>query len=216
MEMSEIIKLNVGGKIIMSKKDNLIKIPLIEKLLTTKLSTDKDENENIFIDRNPDMFEKILNKIRNGKEKENLIIDNDDDEFIDECKYYLMPIKMRKICEFRVFNLEKSYYSDENKTETKEYYPDSNAILIAEKGDGRDIDDNTELFNELIENKIAFPTNFSYSSDYNGILKYEGRYYDYIKDESGEHKFIVIRVKEIDRVNKKLVNSFIKIKYADE
>lgn len=86
-----LVKLNVGGKIFMTFKDTInIKNSFFEKLFDESLPITKDDNGNIFIDRDPKLFNLILNKLRDHQ----YIYDNDDIKnelnfygLLDRCKF---------------------------------------------------------------------------------------------------------------------------------
>lgn len=60
------IKINVGGKIFETTENTLKESSLFFKgLLSGNFSYLKDENGNLFVDRSPDLFTKVLNIIRN-------------------------------------------------------------------------------------------------------------------------------------------------------
>eukprot|EP01130_Rhizamoeba_saxonica_P016569 TRINITY_DN7680_c0_g1_i1.p1 TRINITY_DN7680_c0_g1~~TRINITY_DN7680_c0_g1_i1.p1 ORF type:complete len:591 (-),score=138.85 TRINITY_DN7680_c0_g1_i1:60-1832(-) len=66
---SDLIGLNVGGTVFQVLKENLLKEhSMFTAMLKGELNTKKDGNGNIFIDRDPTMFNYILNYLRNGKE----------------------------------------------------------------------------------------------------------------------------------------------------
>lgn len=62
--MTEIIKLNIGGKIIQTKKSTLCQSKFFNTLLN-----DYDISDEVFIDDDPDLFIHLLNKLRNAKYK---------------------------------------------------------------------------------------------------------------------------------------------------
>lgn len=62
------VALNVGGKIFTTTKSTLRAIPdsKLDKIITGRFPVIKDENENIFLDRNPDYFQYVLEFLRDG------------------------------------------------------------------------------------------------------------------------------------------------------
>jgi len=124
----------------MSKKETLMKIDLIGKLLTTEMSVEKDENGIIFIDRDPVLFKRILNDVRNERE----IITNDR-YLIDECKYYGIKYKNKVVNYFKLFSVCER---DESRCSPRTLYNNQHIIVF---------DDDTE-FDELKEKNIMTET----------------------------------------------------------
>jgi hypothetical protein len=62
------IALNVGGKLFTTTKSTLRAIPdsKLDKIITGRFPVIKDENDNIFLDRNPDYFQYVLEFLRDG------------------------------------------------------------------------------------------------------------------------------------------------------
>jgi len=62
------VALNVGGKIFTTTKSTLRAVPdsKLDKMITGRFPLLKDENGNIFLDRNPDYFPYILEFLRDG------------------------------------------------------------------------------------------------------------------------------------------------------
>jgi len=180
----KIIKLNVGGKIIMSYKNILFKIPLVKKLLTTELSTEKDDNGNIFIDRDPHLFEKILNDVRNERK---IIVD--DIIMEDECKYYGVEHNKKNIYHLNLINK-----SDEELR---------NTIIIFEK-------EATKLFNEIIENKLGVEEYLSKVGISSEAYEIDQKLYRICLDSfEGAEKVIILNVFNLPEINKKLRESII-------
>ena len=107
-----IVTINVGGRVIMSDEKVISKIPLIEKLLSTKMNVIRDENGHIFIDRDSEIFSRILNYVRNEKE---IILQFHDEEFEDECKYYGMEYFVKKKLFYSEADRRLRHYDDRYK-----------------------------------------------------------------------------------------------------
>ena len=207
--MNAIIKINVGGKIIMSKKENFIKFPLIEKLLSTKMSTDKDENGNIFIDRDPDIFGKILNDFRNERD---VIVDNKTVE--DECQFYGITYKEKReiaVEPVTIYCLHSDVYSrpeDEKILESKE-----KKILITEN--------ERSAFDELTNLGVGESLKLStYVGDkhYDVYNKYYHTYeygsesimfITYHDDNADEIDAILLDIVDIEKINNRLTKNHI-------
>ena len=77
------IKINVGGKIFETTENTLKESSLFFKgLLSGNFSYLKDENGNLFVDRSPDLFTKVLNIIRNYESE------NFSDDIKKELEYF--------------------------------------------------------------------------------------------------------------------------------
>lgn len=101
------ITLNVGGKLFPTTMLTIEKIPSVKSLIESQMGKILDSNGNVFIDRDPVMFEKILNFVRNG---EPVIVD--DVGLALECKYYCVEFIYKQILTVREVNIE---YSDGTK-----------------------------------------------------------------------------------------------------
>ena len=66
-KQEDIIKLNVGGRLFMTSRRTLSKYPSKLKTICQNENIPKDQNGAIFIDWDPNRFEKMLNYIRMGK-----------------------------------------------------------------------------------------------------------------------------------------------------
>ena len=67
--LSEIVTLNVGGKIISTTKHTLLSIndTFFTVLLSGRIPSHRDDSGAIFIDRDPDLFSTILNYLRTNR-----------------------------------------------------------------------------------------------------------------------------------------------------
>lgn len=94
---NNIVKINVGGKTFQTLKSTLEKSEFIKTMLEKKNNNDEqiilDENDNLFLDCDPIIFEKVLNYLRHGdinlKNEKNL---NDYEKILNMCDYLLIPI----------------------------------------------------------------------------------------------------------------------------
>ena len=63
---SEVVRVNVGGRVFTTTMATLSNIPFFNGLFETGCDIDRDHNGLIFIDRNPDFFADVLENARNG------------------------------------------------------------------------------------------------------------------------------------------------------
>lgn len=117
-EEDKVITVNVGGKLFTTMKSNLKKSKFFNVIFENKLECTVDENNRIFVDRDPDLFSIILNYLRTNKIKniENVDIEayNEELDFyqldvpkIVKLSYEIDTSKHRRvvICEMDLINL---------------------------------------------------------------------------------------------------------------
>ena len=182
------ITLNVRGKIIISKDKILMKIPFIEKLLTTRLLVDKDDYGNIFIDRDPVLFGKILNYLKNEQD----VFASENSSLESECKYYMVDCCKKQYRYFKT--VEEGYLRyDEN----GDYiYRTGIFYIIIYEGD--------EIFDEIKDNKIIKKVKLIRKYDPNDYTKC--MYGDYVEADYFDkyNKCFIINTDDIDEINDKL------------
>ena len=104
---SGLITLNVGGWLFTTLKLKLQILPFLSAIISGKHTTLKDESGNIFIDRDPDLFDQILLYLRSDVLKPTLF---------DELEYYgLDDDKARRRMGEKYYDelIEKEKYYDE-------------------------------------------------------------------------------------------------------
>ena len=93
---SEIIKLNVGGKVYITMKSTLLQSPWFETFFSGKFKTEKINGDEYFIDRDPYFFSHVLTYLRNGKNINLSDFEGNEDlfeSFVFECKYFGIDVK---------------------------------------------------------------------------------------------------------------------------
>lgn len=65
LDNNNYITVNIGGIIFRTSRSNLEKLKFFNDLFTSGTIIDRDENNNIFLDRNPKLFSYILDFLRN-------------------------------------------------------------------------------------------------------------------------------------------------------
>ena len=92
---SEIIKLNVGGELFITMKSTLIQSPWFVTLFSGKFKTEMINNNQYFIDRDPELFSDVLNYLRNGETIQIFKFEGDKirfQSFVEECKYFGLTV----------------------------------------------------------------------------------------------------------------------------
>lgn len=91
-----IIKLNVGGTVFTTSKSTLMNSPWFVAFFSGKFKTEKINNDEYFIDRNPDIFPAVLEYLRNGRNIHLCYFDgnkNNFDNFRYECEYFGLTVE---------------------------------------------------------------------------------------------------------------------------
>lgn len=88
------IKINVGGKVYQTTENTLRFSPYFNALLNETYDNTKDENGNIFIDRDPKLFKYILSFLRNNNKKNLIDICIKKNELAEEIDFFGLDINI--------------------------------------------------------------------------------------------------------------------------
>ena len=82
------MRLDVGGKIFQTSRETLSASGFFASLLDFDGDGDLDKEGNIFVDRDPELFQVILNCLRTAQRPNQRIIDLWKNELLAECRFY--------------------------------------------------------------------------------------------------------------------------------
>ena len=85
---SSIVHLNVGGRVFQTSRETLYGSAFFTSLLEHDFDGDKDPDGNIFVDRDPKLFQVILNSLRTARRPNQRIIRLWKHELLAECQFY--------------------------------------------------------------------------------------------------------------------------------
>ena len=94
----DVISINVGGRVFSTTKNTILRAGdgLLAKMVSSEVGVTRDSEENIFIDRNPEMFGSILEYLRTGRLYEN-DLSCSLDQLQDEAKYFGLTALLKTI-----------------------------------------------------------------------------------------------------------------------
>ena len=93
---SEVVKLNVGGRLFITTKGTLLQSPWFETFFSGNFKAEKINNDEYFVDRDPYFFSHVLTYLRNGKNVNLSDFEGNKDlfeSFVFECKYFGLTVK---------------------------------------------------------------------------------------------------------------------------
>ena len=82
------VRLNVGGKVFQTSRETLSASGFFASLLDFDGDGDLDKEGNIFVDRDPKLFQVILNSLRTARRPNQRIINLWKHELLAECRFY--------------------------------------------------------------------------------------------------------------------------------
>jgi hypothetical protein len=86
--MSQVIKLNIGGIIFHTTRETLQQSTFFSTLLSTEVPVDVTDNNEIFIDRSPDVFHCVLKRLRGEPVVVSNLSFDQRLQLIDDVKFY--------------------------------------------------------------------------------------------------------------------------------